>query len=136
MLKKTALFLHGGFPYHDSSISTRLAGHEVRVGAEQGVWVRCGCRRASPPSIYCRCRLLGLGEGSPPGGEEERRQSNKHSRHPGLLLAQTPRSPSVTITGITKAPIHKEPGPSQLLARAAITLQTGNTALDYLGTCQ
>ena len=51
---------------------------------------------------------------APPGGEEERRQSNKHSRHPGLLLAQTPRSPSVTITVITKAPIHKEPGPSQL----------------------
>ena len=73
---------------------------------------------------------------APPGGEEERRQSNKHSRHPGLLLAQTPRSPSVTITGITKAPIHKEPGPSQLLARAAITLQTGNTALDYLGTSE
>ena len=98
MLKKTALFLHGGFPYHDSSISTRLAGHEVRVGAEQGVWVRCGCRRASPPSIYCRCRLLGLGEGSPRGGG---------GAAPVEQTFQTPGSSTCTDTPVTERHDHR-----------------------------
>ena len=84
--------------YYNSSISTRLAGHEVRLGAEQGVWVRCGCRRASPPSIYCRCRLLGLGEGSPRGGG---------GAAPVEQTFQTPGSSTCTDTLVTERHDHR-----------------------------
>ena len=68
------------------------------MGAEQGVWVRCGCRRASPPSIYCRCRLLGLGEGSPRGGG---------GAAPVEQTFQTPGSSTCTDTLVTERHDHR-----------------------------
>ena len=50
---------------------------------------------------------------APPGGEEERRHSNKHSRHPGDRASGSPVLPG--------RPIHRG-WQSEHLARAAISL--------------
>ena len=84
---------------------------------------RMALPRARAWTIYRAGILLA---NMPPGGEEERRHSNKHSRHPGDRASGSP---------VLRPGSHSQGAKSEHLARAVITLARP-ILLSSLYTCE